>query len=177
MKHPEIPSDEAERIATLRSLLILDTEPEERFDVVTAYAASLFNVRIALVSLVDENRQWFKSSCGLDAKETARDVSFCGHAILQDDILEVRDALQDPRFADNPLVTGEPKIRFYAGCPLVMKNGQRVGTLCLIDQQHRRLDDWERSHLRILGRMVAAELQGLSASTVEGHVDVSGLKV
>jgi GAF domain-containing protein len=164
MKAPLIPTDEAERIATLRELLVLDTPPEDRFDNITSYAASQFNVEIALVSLVDTDRQWFKSVCGIDASETSREISFCGHAILQDGIFEIQDALQDPRFADNPLVTGDPKIRFYAGAPLQMNNGQRIGTLCLIDRRPRKLDSWERQHLTSLASVVAMELQGQSAA-------------
>ena len=161
MLKPATPHDEEARIATLRALIILDTDPEEKFDMLTHYAASQFAVPIALISLVDTNRQWFKSRCGLDASETGRDVSFCGHAILADDILLVRDAHLDPRFADNPLVTGAPFIRFYAGCPLKMTNGQNIGTLCLIDHRPRSLDDWEKQHLRDLARLAAAEIQGL----------------
>lgn len=164
MQIPAKPLDEAERIATLRSLLILDTPPEDRFDVLTAYASSQFKVAVALVSLVDSDRQWFKSTCGLSETETSRDVSFCAHAILQDGILEISDTLRDPRFADHPLVVGEPHIRFYAGCPLVMKNGQRIGTFCLIDRQPKYLDEWERGHLQALAQVVAAELQGEAAS-------------
>lgn len=158
---PPLPADEATRLATLRSLLILDTPPEERFDTITAYAASLFKVSIALVSLVDSDRQWFKSSHGLASCETSRDISFCAHAILQDGIFEVTDAVSDVRFADNPLVNGYPRVRFYAGCPLRMQNGQQVGTLCLLDPIPRRLDAWERDHLALLGKLVEAELQGL----------------
>lgn len=169
MQAPALPVSEAQRIATLRQLLILDTAPEARFDLITAYAASQFGVPIALVSLVDASRQWFKSCVGLEAAETPRDISFCGHAILQDGIFEIPDARADPRFADNPLVTGDPWIRFYAGCPLVMDNGEAVGTLCLIDRVPKRLGGWEREHLLVLGKMVAAELQGVSAGTVEGR--------
>lgn len=169
MQAPALPDSEAKRIATLRELLILDTDPEARFDLITAYAASQFNVPIALVSLVDSDRQWFKSCIGLEASETPRDVSFCGHAILQPEILEITDARADPRFADNPLVTGDPFVRFYAGCPLVMANGESVGTLCLVDRRPKRLSEWERDHLAVLGKMVAAELQGVSANTVEGR--------
>lgn len=164
MNIPPTPPDEEERLRTLRELLILDTEPESRFDLITAYASSLFSVPIALVSLVDADRQWFKSRCGLDATETPRDISFCGHAILSDDILVINNALTDPRFADNPLVTGEPFIRFYAGAPLRMDNGARVGTLCLIDRVPRRLDDWELRHLADLARVVSRELQGMDAT-------------
>ena len=169
MQTPALPVSETARIATLRDLLILDTEPEARFDLITAYAASQFAVPIVLVSLVDVSRQWFKSCVGLETAETPRDISFCGHAILQAGIFEITDARHDPRFADNPLVTGAPFVRFYAGCPLVMANGEAVGTLCLIDRRPRRLDAWEREHLLLLGKMVSAELQGVSASTVEGR--------
>ena len=164
MEKPQIPGDEQIRLQTIRDLLILDTPPDERFDMMTTYASLLFKVAICLVSLVDENRQWFKSKCGLDATETPRDISFCGHAILSDSVLLIPDALNDPRFADNPLVTGEPKIRFYAGAPLIMANGQRVGTFCLIDRIPRTLDGWELNHLRDLAAVVSQELQGIDAS-------------
>jgi GAF domain-containing protein len=172
MQAPALPVSEAERIATLRDLLILDTEPEARFDLITTYAASQFAVPIVLVSLVDTNRQWFKSCVGLETSETPRDVSFCGHAILQTGILEIFDARADPRFADNPLVTGAPYIRFYAGCPLVMANGEAVGTLCLIDRMPRRLSEWERDHLLLLGKMVSYELRGIPGSQVEGRPNI-----
>ena len=159
-----IPENEDARLETLRALLILDTPPEERFDVLTAYAASLFRVPIALVSLIDINRQWFKSRCGLTATETSRDISFCGHAIHDDAVLVVNNALNDPRFADNPLVTSEPFIRFYASAPLIMQNGHRMGTLCLIDRIPRQLDEWELNHLRELATIVAKELQGMAAT-------------
>ncbi len=164
MLAPAIPDDEETRIATLRELLVLDTLAEERFDLLTQYAASQFEVQIALVSLVDVDRQWFKSACGLDASETSREISFCGHAILQSEIFEISDTLDDARFADNPLVIGPPFIRFYAGMPLSMANGQKIGTLCLIDPKPKRLDSWERGHLRILAKLVAEEIQGQSAT-------------
>lgn len=164
MLEPFLPRDEEKRIQTLRELLILDTAPEERFDELTRYAANLYEVPIALVSLVDTNRQWFKSRCGVDATETPRSISFCGHAILESEPLVVNDALSDPRFFDNPLVTGEPKIRFYAGAPLVMTNGMRIGTLCIIGREPRQLDDWELEHLKDLARVVAKELQGIDAT-------------
>lgn len=165
MQSPAIPPNEAERIATLRSLLILDTAPEERFDVITAYAAAIFQVRIALVSLVDSDRQWFKSSFGLDVCQTSREVSFCAHAILREGIFEIPDALEDPRFADNPLVTDAPRIRFYAGHPLQMRNGQPIGTLCLIDTDPGKLSDWERQHFSALARLVAAEVEGVPVTS------------
>ncbi|HEY5309974.1 MAG TPA: GAF domain-containing protein, partial [Casimicrobiaceae bacterium] len=128
-----MPPDEELRLRTLRECGVLDTAAEERFDRFTRIAAALFDVPIALVSLVDRDRQWFKSHRGLDATETPRDVAFCAHAILGDDVLHVPDALQDDRFADNPLVLNEPRVRFYAGAPLTLQNGAHAGTLCVID--------------------------------------------
>ena len=134
---PATPFDEARRLQALHSLALLDTEAEERFDRITRTATRLFGVPIALVSLVDECRQWFKSKQGLKVTETSRDISFCGHAILEDKVLVVEDALEDPRFFDNPLVTGPPFIRFYAGCPLSGPKGEMLGTLCLISPEPR----------------------------------------
>lgn len=145
-----IPADDEQRLQALQELLILDTPPEERFDRVVAFAADEFDVPIALVSLVDRNRQWFKSRVGLAVCETARDISFCGHALVQDGIFVIPDALADPRFADNPLVLGEPHIRFYAGAPLRVPGPATLGTLCLIDRQPRHLD---RTDLAILGSL------------------------
>jgi GAF domain-containing protein len=153
------PPNEAERIAALYSLLILDTPREERFDKIVEFAAMEFDVPIALISLLDSDRQWFKSFVGLTACETGRDVSFCGHAIMRAEIMEVRDAAQDPRFADNPLVTGPPHIRFYAGAPLLLPNGYALGTLCLIDTKPRQLDDVEMAILSTLRGLVMQELQ------------------
>lgn len=140
MIEPAVPVDESERVALLRDMAILDTPPEERFDRVTRLAAALFDVPIALVSLLDTNRQWFKSRHGLDVSETSRAVSFCGHAILRPETLIVPDAAGDTRFADNPLVKNAPGIRFYAGRPIAMPGGQRLGTLCLIDRRPRTFD-------------------------------------
>ena len=139
MIQPQLPWDEQRRMTYLRALQILDTPPEERFDRVTRVAQTHFGVPIALLSLVDTNRQWFKSCQGLSASETPRDVSFCGHAILQTDPLVIPDATADPRFADNPLVIGGPEIRFYAGWPLALDGGSALGTLCIIDSKPREL--------------------------------------
>ncbi len=166
MIEPATPVDEAARLGTLRSLNILDTAPEERFDRLTRMAKRMFGVPIALISLVDENRQWFKSCQGLSVSETPRDISFCGHAVLGDDILMVPDALADERFHDNPLVTGEPKIRFYAGCPLWV-NGRKLGTLCLIDSHPRSLDADDRSLLRDLARMAEQEIAAVELATMD----------
>ena len=161
MQTPPLPLHEALRVKTLRDCLILDTPPEERFDTLTDYAAQIFNVPIALITFVDENRQWFKARHGMSATETPRDVSFCGHAILSDEVMIVEDTLKDERFADNPLVTGDPKIRFYAGAPLIMENGMRLGTLCLISRRPKTIDSWEAGHLRDLAKVAVLELQGL----------------
>lgn len=161
MQAAPIPANDAERLQTLRELLILDTPPEQRFDRLVAFAQAEFEVATVLISLVDANRQWFKAKVGLEACETGRDISFCGHAILQPDIFVIEDAMADPRFADNPLVTGPPFIRFYAGAPLEPRPGLRVGTLCLLDPRPRALD---RADLAILGSLrdlVQAELLGL----------------
>ncbi|MCL9657205.1 sensor domain-containing diguanylate cyclase [Pseudomonas protegens] len=167
MLYPRKPSDEARRVQTLRELNVLDTLPEERFDRVTRLAKRLFNVPIALISLVDGDRQWFKSAAGLEASQTSRDISFCGHAILDDQIFMVRDAECDERFRDNPLVTGEPRIRFYAGCPLSVPNGSKLGTLCLIDTRPRDLDDEERALLRDLARMAEQELAAVQMASMD----------
>ena len=161
------PDNEAERLAALYALLILDTPREERFDKIVDFAASEFDVPIALISLLDSDRQWFKSSVGLEACETGRDVSFCGHAIMRGDIMVVPDALADRRFADNPLVAGPPHIRFYAGAPLLLPGGYALGTLCLIDTRPRQLDDIEMAILSTLRGLVMQELQ---ANRENAHV-------
>lgn len=152
------PPDEERRLAALQGLGILDTEPEERFDRLTRLAAALFDVPIALVSLVDQDRQWLKSCQGLSVRETPREVSFCAHAILRREVMVVPDTLLDPRFADNPLVLGEPRIRFYAGYPLSLPGGECVGTLCVVDSRPRRLDQAAVQLLRDLGSLVEREL-------------------
>lgn len=167
MLYPSKPNNETLRIQTLRELNVLDTSPEERFDRLTRLAKRLFNVPIALVSLVDADRQWFKSCVGLDVSETSRDISFCGHAILGDQILTVPDAGLDERFHDNPLVVGEPGIRFYAGCPLTVTNGSKLGTLCLIDIKPRDLDDEDRALLRDLARMAEQELAAVQMASMD----------
>lgn len=158
MQEPPIPADEDDRLRALRQLLILDTPPEERFDRIVAFASEEFDAPIALISLVDAQRQWFKARVGLEATETPRDVSFCAHAILQEQTMVVPDATQDTRFHDNPLVTGDPHIRFYAGAPLAMPDGQSVGTLCIIDRTPRELDRVERAILQSLRDLAVEEL-------------------
>ncbi|WP_313171655.1 GAF domain-containing protein [Massilia oculi] len=159
------PDNEAARLAALYELLILDTPPEERFDKIARFAADEFDMPIVLVTLVDAERQWFKARVGTQVCETGRDVSFCSHAILHDEIMVVEDALQDPRFADNPLVTGAPHIRFYAGAPLALPSGLRLGTLCLIDRRPRTLDPLDLGILGTLRDLAVMEL----ARTEENH--------
>jgi diguanylate cyclase (GGDEF)-like protein len=173
MKAPEIPADEQERLSTLRSLNILDTAPEERFDRITRMARRLFAVPIAVVSLVDENRQWFKSCFGLDATETERRISFCGHAILQQQALIIEDALRDERFFDNPLVTGDPNIRFYAGQPLKSLSGQPLGTLCIIDRAPRNFEKEELELLADLAGMVEQEIIAVHLSILDELTRIS----
>jgi GAF domain-containing protein len=145
-----LPENEPERLKALRELLILDTPPEERFDRVVRFAADEFDVPVALLSLVDSDRQWFKSRVGVSLCETGRDISFCAHALHSGAVLLVPDALRDPRFADNPLVTGDPCVRFYAGAPLETRPGVRLGTLCLLDTRPR---DFDATDLAILGSL------------------------
>jgi len=167
MLKPAIPLNEAERLSSLHALKLLDTAAEERFDRITRLAARLFNVPVALVSLVDRDRQWFKSKQGIDACETGRDISFCGHAILREGPLVVPDASADPDFADNPLVTGAPHIRFYAGQPVHAPDGSRVGTLCLISPEPRPFSDDDRAQLADLGAMVDREFSVLQMATTD----------
>ncbi len=154
-----VPADEERRLRALQQTGLLDTEPEERFDRYTRIATALFDVPIAMVSLVDRDRQWYKSRIGTDVSETGRDRAFCAHVILGDDVMQVPDALVDDRFADNPLVTGEPRIRFYAGAPLSLGDGSAVGTLCVIDHRARNLDQDQLRLLSDLAKLVERELQ------------------
>lgn len=158
-----IPADEAQRLDALRRLGVLDTPAEERFDRITRLAARLFDVPIALISLVDEERQWFKSRVGDVAQQTTREESFCAHAILGSQALVVSDALGDDRFADNPLVASEPCVRFYAGHPIAAPDGSVVGTLCLIDHQPRDFGAAELKVLIDLAAMAERELHASSA--------------
>ena len=155
----ELPSNEPQRLAALAEYNILDTLPEAAYDDITQLVSDICEVPIAAVSLIDDGRQWFKSQVGLEVQETHRDVAFCAHAILGDDMLVVPDARGDARFADNPLVTGNPKIRFYAGAPLVTARGEMLGTLCVIDHVERELTDKQTRALRVLARQVMAQLE------------------
>jgi len=152
------PIDESERLADLRALDILDTPPESRFDRIIELAKRTLRAPIAYIALVDGDRQWFKACCGLNAKQTDRDISFCGHAIMSDEPMIVPDARRDPRFADNPLVTGEPFVRFYIGLPLKGPSGHNVGTLCLVDREPREVDENDIAILRRLAEVAENEL-------------------
>lgn len=151
--------DEGERLAALREYDILDTPPEAAFDRITALAAELFGAPIAAVSLIDDDRQWFKSIIGLDSSETPREHAFCAHTILTDEVMVVADATHDKRFRDNPLVTDAPTIRFYAGAPLMLRTGHRLGALCVIDSKPRRsLTEVEKRRLSTLAQIVVNEM-------------------
>jgi len=159
MQAPDIPLSETERIAELRSYEVLDTETDAALDVITRLAAQILDVPIALISLVDSHRQWFKSSYGLSVKETSREVSFCGHVVAEGEPLIVRDALEDPRFADNPLVTAAPYIRFYVGVPLRTASGNNLGTLCAIDHVARDLAPGPLEQLSLLAKLAMSQFE------------------
>jgi diguanylate cyclase (GGDEF)-like protein len=163
---PNLPNNENSRLQELKALRILETPLEENFERLTRLAKHVFQVPIVAISLIDDRRQWFKSIQGLDVCETNREISFCGHAILQDDILIIKDALHDPRFFDNPLVKGEPFIRFYAGCPILSRN-YKVGTLCVIDKNPRDLSLEERQQLKDIATLVENEIQQESLSMAQ----------
>lgn len=167
MKTPDLPQNEQERLSTLKSLTILDSAPDERFDRLTRIATKLFDVPVALVSLVDKNRQWFKSCQGLDITETPRDISFCGHAILGDGAFVVQDAHNDERFIDNPLLIGQKHIRFYAGYPIRYLDGSKLGTLCIKDVKPRQFSEDDRQLLKDLATIVEHEIQAVELATMD----------
>lgn len=151
--------NEVRRLKVLWQYDVLDTVPEEVFDDLTDLAAHICEAPIALISLVDEDRQWFKSRVGLSVGETSRDISFCAHAILKSDLFIVPDATKDPRFKNNPLVAGKDKIRFYAGAPLVTPDGYALGTLCVLDKKPRNLSPDQEQALRVLAHHVVSQLE------------------
>jgi diguanylate cyclase (GGDEF)-like protein len=158
MKKPKLPRNEEERIEILESLNILDTIPEERFDRLTRLAKKIFDTPIALVSLLDQKRQWFKSCFGLPVCETSKDISFCGHTILEDGIFIINDTFEDERFRDNPLVLEAPQIRFYAGVPLFYNKNIKLGTLCIIDTKPRDFTKEDLEPLRDLAILAQQEI-------------------
>jgi signal transduction histidine kinase/ActR/RegA family two-component response regulator len=159
MKSAPLPPNESERLQELLSLEILDTETEDQFEEIVQLASHICQTPISLVTLIDEARQWFKARKGLPIQETPREVAFCSHAILQDDLFVVEDTSQDERFQDNPLVTGDPNIRFYAGFPLKTSRGYNIGTLCIIDTEKKTLTAEQRTALQLLARQVVKELE------------------
>jgi two-component system NtrC family sensor kinase len=153
-----LPRNESARLEALRQYEVLDSAPEEIFDDITRLAAYICQTPIAVISLIDENRQWFKARIGLGPTETSRDCAFCAHAILEETPMVIPDAMADIRFADNPLVTREPYIRLYAGAPLITPEGFRLGTLCVIDRVSRTLNSEQVAVLRMLANQVMAQL-------------------
>lgn len=176
MKAP-IPGNEKTRLAKLRDYAVLDTDGEEAYDDITRLAAFICNTPVALVSLVDETRQWFKSRHGLSVTETPRDLAFCAHAICNpEQVMIVPDASHDVRFMDNPLVTDSPNIRFYAGAPLVAPTGEAIGTLCAIDYNASTLYDSQRQALKALARQVVYQLELRKALEDLRHITVQEAK-
>ena len=171
LKKPDIPINESERLKALSEYRILGTKPEENYDDITKIASLTCGTPIALLSLVDSDRQWFKAKVGIDAQETVRDWSFCAHAIHSSEPLIVEDALQDERFFDNPLVKGEPKIRLYAGFPLQNEENLRIGTLCVIDREPHGLTDIQLNVMESLSRQAVAflELRKRSIKLIESY--------
>ncbi len=176
MRIADVPKDEKKRLDALHSLNILDTESEEAWDRIVQIASKLCKTPISLVSLIDENRQWFKAKVGLGVDETSRDYAFCAHAILGSELFVVPNAKEDERFADNPLVTSDPDIRFYAGAPFDDGEGNRLGTVCVIDRQPRELDEDQVQGLQLLAeqasrlirtRRAALMLRNLASSLPE----------
>ncbi len=152
-------ANEHQRLATLLNYEVLDSEDEQAFNELTELASAVCGTPISLISLVDDQRQWFKSRVGLGATETPKSIAFCSHAILQNEVFEIPNALEDSRFADNPLVTGDPDIRFYAGAPLVAPDGSPIGTLCVIDRKPKQLTDDQARALQILSKQVISQLE------------------
>jgi signal transduction histidine kinase len=159
MLAPKKPRDEVDRLRSLRLHRVLDTKQEEVFDEITDLAAAICEVPMALITFVDDGRVWLKSKVGITASETSRDVSFCGHAILQKELFVVPDAAQDKRFKDNPFVIEDPKIRFYAGAQLVDRRGHVLGMMCVLDRKPRQLRASQQQALRVLARLVMTELE------------------
>jgi diguanylate cyclase (GGDEF)-like protein len=174
MDEPDFPEDEEQRIKSLHALNILDSPAEERFDRLTRLAKQLFQVKASMVSLVDTDRQWFKSCSGIEGiTETGRDISFCGHSVLGDDIFLVSDTFNDKRFFDNPCVTGPPNIRFYAGCPISSLDGSKLGTLCIVDDKPRIFNLDELTALKDLAAMAEQEMMAIQLATLDDLTKIS----
>lgn len=159
MKKPPIPSNEVERLRALLESSLLDTPREEFFDKLTELAASICGTEFAAVSLIDEKRQWFKSKFGFEMDETPRDIAFCAHAIMGDKMFEINDAQADERFAENPFVKEDPNIRFYAGVPLINKDGLALGTLCVFDKRVKALQDFQATTLEALAKKIVSYIE------------------
>jgi GAF domain-containing protein len=159
MSTPIVSPNDAARVSALQKYAILDSEPEQAFDDLTLLASYVCKTSMALISLIDEDRQWFKSKIGISATETSRDIAFCSTAIQQPDVFVVPDALQDERFRTNPLVMSEPNIRFYAGVPLINEDGYALGTLCVIDRTPRNLAPDQETALKALSRLVLMQME------------------
>jgi len=159
MANPKLITNEAARVEALHKYAILDTEPEQTFDDLVLLASFICKTPIALISLVDEDRQWFKSKAGLSISETSREIAFCAMAIQQTDVFVVPDTLNDERFRNNPLVVSEPNVRFYAGAPLIDEEGHALGTICVIDRIPRELAPDQQVALKALSRLVLAQLE------------------
>jgi two-component system NtrC family sensor kinase len=168
---PPVPTPEKKRLKVLWQYNVLDTMPEEVFDDLTELAAKICEAPIALITLVDENRQWFKAKVGVTINETSRDISFCAHAISQTELFIIPDATKDKRFSSNPLVVSDPKIRFYAGAPLITPDGHALGTLCVIDNKPRELRPAQKQALRVLSRHVMTQLELRHRSTQLAQAD------
>jgi GAF domain-containing protein len=166
MKTAPFPQNEAERLFILRSLNLLDTPMEERFDRITRIVCNALGVSMATISLIDDTRQWFKSKQGIEAAETSRDIAFCSYTILQDDMLIVPDATKDDRFKDNPVVTSAPNVRFYAGVPIKIRNVLAIGTLCAIDNKPHEMTEAQKLVLQDLAKIVESEI----AASLSGHI-------
>ena len=159
MGAPMMSGNDAARVDALQKYAILDSEPEQAFDDLTLLASYVCKTPIALISLVDEDRQWFKAKVGISATETSRDIAFCSTAIQQQGVFVVPDALEDERFRTNPLVVSEPNIRFYAGAPLINEDGYALGTLCVIDRTPRELAADQEAALKALSRLVLMQME------------------
>ncbi|NNF17502.1 MAG: sensor domain-containing diguanylate cyclase [Gammaproteobacteria bacterium] len=173
MIKPPVPHNECRRQASLDATELVDSPQQERFDRYTRLVRRLFDVPIAAISLVDHDRQWFKSRQGLQAQETSRDISFCGHVVAADKTMVVEDALSDERFHDNPLVAGDPKIRFYAGSPISSPQGFSIGTVCIIDQDEREFTDEDKAALEDVAAMVSAELATVRLASIDALTGLS----